>query len=88
MNKIMKKGLFQILSTVVLILLASISDLQAQCAMCAAQLESNASSGNGSNTGINSGILYLMIFPYILIAGIAYLWYRTNKKNKQKTAGL
>ena len=88
MYTIMKKGLLQVLSIVVLIVLVAVSEVKAQCAMCAAQLESNASSGNGSNTGINSGILYLMIFPYILIAGIAYLWYRTNKKNKQKTAGL
>jgi len=60
-------------------------DADAQCAMCKAQLETaDNASANAKNTGINSGILYLMLFPYILIGGIAYMWYRSSQKNKQK----
>lgn len=60
-------------------------DVEAQCAMCKAQLESaDQASANAKNTGINSGILYLMLFPYILIGGIAYMWYRSSQKNKKK----
>jgi len=46
----------------------------AQCAMCRAVLESEE--GQGAAQGINDGIIYLMAFPYILIAGIAYFIYR------------
>lgn len=54
---------------------------EAQCAMCRAVLESEGSQVTAK--GINDGILYLMIFPYILIGGIAYFIYRSVKgKNK------
>ena len=57
-------------------------DADAHCAMCKAQLETaDNASANAKNTGINSGILYLMLFPYILIGGIAYMWYRSSQKN-------
>lgn len=57
-------------------------DSMAQCAMCKAQLENKV---DAKNTGINSGILYLMIFPYLLIATVAFFWYKQFKKTK-KTA--
>lgn len=64
-------------------------DADAQCAMCKAQLETaDQASANAKNTGINSGILYLMLFPYILIGGIAYMWYRSSQKNKKKEISL
>ena len=46
----------------------------AQCAMCRAVLESEA--GQSTAKGINDGIVYLMVFPYVLIAGIGYFIYR------------
>ena len=59
-------------------------DAEAQCAMCRAQLETGATAGaDAKNTGINSGILYLMLFPYLIIGTIAFMWYRSNQKNKQ-----
>ena len=63
-------------------LVAFNSDLCAQCAMCRATLENNVSNGNpGIAAGINFGILYLYFNPYLAVAVIAYLWYRTSKKN-------
>lgn len=54
----------------------------AQCAMCRATLENNLSNGNpGIGAGINFGILYLFFTPYIAVGIIAYLWYRTSRKN-------
>ncbi|MCU0416840.1 MAG: hypothetical protein MUE33_06605 [Cytophagaceae bacterium] len=67
------------LSSVFLLYVLFPTDVEAQCAMCKAQLENKA---DAQNTGINSGILYLMIFPYFLIAVIAYLWYKHFKKAK------
>lgn len=62
--------------------LASLSmEASAQCAMCRATLENNVSNGNiGIAAGINFGILYLFAAPYIVIALIAFFWYRTSKR--------
>lgn len=58
---------------------------EAQCAMCRAVLESEGS--EAAAKGINDGIVYLMIFPYVLVGGIAYFIYRSfrNKGNVEKS---
>jgi hypothetical protein len=57
----------------------------AQCAMCRATLENNLSNGHvGIAAGINFGILYLFVAPYLFVILIAYLWYRTSKNNARK----
>lgn len=51
----------------------------AQCAMCKAVVE------NGNETmaeSINSGISYLMVFPYILVGLFLYFIYRYRKTAK------
>lgn len=59
----------------------------AQCAMCRAILENNLSNGNaGIAAGINFGILYLFVAPYLFVIMIGYLWYRTSKNNARKEA--
>jgi hypothetical protein len=55
---------------------------ESQCAMCRAVLESDES-GQAAK-GINNGIMYLMIFPYLLIAGVGYAIYRSRKKSKEE----
>jgi len=53
--------------------------------MCRATLENNVSNGNaGIAAGINFGILYLFFTPYLAVAVIAYLWYRTSKNGFRK----
>ena len=56
----------------------------AQCAMCAASVESNLKESKpGKGLSINSGILYLMLMPYLMFGLFGYLWYRnTHKKAK------
>ncbi len=49
----------------------------AQCAMCRAVVEQG---GEEVAEGINSGIVYLMIFPYLVIGVSIYLLYRNWKK--------
>ncbi len=59
---------------VILILILLISfQIDAQCAMCRAVLESE--DGQSSAKGINDGIIYLMLIPYILVGGIGYIIY-------------
>lgn len=52
----------------------------AQCAMCRAVLESEV--GQETAKGVNNGIVYLMIIPYILIGGLAFFLYRFLKNTK------
>jgi hypothetical protein len=60
-----------------------INSASGQCAMCKATLENNISNGNiGIAAGINFGILYLFVAPYLAIATLAYFWYRTSKRNE------
>ena len=55
---------------------------EAQCAMCRAVLESEE--GGNTAKGINNGIVYLMLFPYLLIGGVGYAIFRLYKKSKAK----
>lgn len=52
----------------------------AQCAMCKATAESGQAAGSTEAAGLNSGILYLMAFPYLVIAAVGIAWYRSQKK--------
>lgn len=49
----------------------------AQCAMCRAALES--SDGGIKAEAVNDGIVYLMIFPYLLVALVGYAVYKLRK---------
>lgn len=63
-----------------LVLLFSALPAEAQCAMCRAVLESEES--GAAAKGINNGIVYLMIFPYLLVGGIGYVIYKMRQKAK------
>lgn len=73
----MKKAFFTV------ILLFFIHTTNAQCAMCRAVVESGRPE---EAEGLNSGILYLMIFPYILVGALFFIMIRHKiigkKKNK------
>jgi hypothetical protein len=70
-------GVLKTLLFSLLFLIISIS-ANAQCAMCRASLTSE---GNATKAqAVNDGIVYLMIIPYLLVAGIGYAIYRMKKK--------
>jgi hypothetical protein len=74
--RLIKKVLFVALS----ILLIS-NTAMAQCAMCRATVGSNLSEGRGViGTGINFGILYLLVMPYLLVAALVVVWFRVSKR--------
>lgn len=64
------------------------TDAYSQCAMCRATVESNVGTGKGHThepesevgSGLNTGILYLMVIPYLLIGTIGFLWYKNSRK--------
>jgi len=67
---------------VVLLMFLSI-ETSAQCSMCRAVLETEADGAKAE--GINNGIVYLMAFPYLLVAVIAYFIYKSRKQAKKET---
>ena len=68
-----------------LVMLLSSVATYAQCAMCRATVENNFSNGKpGIAAGLNVGILYLLVMPYLAIMTLGYLWYRSSKANGKK----
>lgn len=53
----------------------------AQCAMCRAAVESEGSGVKAA--ALNDGIVYLMVIPYLLVAGIGYAVYNMYRKKKE-----
>ncbi len=75
----MKK--LQIVLVIFFLLAVNVGSTYAQCAMCKGAVETNMSTGrNVIGNGINAGIAYLFVFPYLTVGVIAYLWYRNSKK--------
>ena len=76
----MMKTLATILFTVL-----SVGSAVAQCAMCRTTIENNVSAGDTSlASGLNLGIMYLFIAPYLVIGTIAFFWYRNSRKEHGK----
>jgi hypothetical protein len=51
--------------------------LSAQCAMCKATAESATENvDKGIGEGLNAGIVYLMLIPYVLLATVALVFFR------------
>lgn len=63
---------------IVLVLLPEVGE--AQCRMCAASAESNLRNGGTEGAGLNTGILYLLLMPYIIVTTIGILYWRNRKK--------
>ena len=58
--------------------------VRAQCAMCRATVENSISADSNSfAASLNAGILYLFVMPYLLVALIAFFWYRGSRKNEK-----
>ncbi len=72
------KILLSLLFAVAFVLLANVTF--AQCSMCQATIESNLKSGGTVGSGLNGGIMYLLAAPYLVVAGIGFLWYKKYRK--------
>ena len=55
-------------------------DLVAQCPMCKMAAESNLKNGGTAGKGMNAGILYMLLTPYLLVGGLAFWWFKNRKK--------
>jgi hypothetical protein len=64
------------------------NEVMAQCAMCRSTLENNFSNGTpGIASGINTGILYLLVLPYLAAVCLGYFWYKASKHGRGQFTG-
>lgn len=56
----------------------------AQCAMCKTTVESDLNTGGSIGTSLNTGILYLMALPYVVIISGGYFFFRKQINAKVK----
>lgn len=59
------------------------SSVIAQCPMCRMSAESNMANGGNAGQGLNSGILYLLAFPYLIAMIMIYLYRKNRNKLEQ-----
>lgn len=51
----------------------------AQCAMCKASAETSVEAGSTAATGINTGVLYLLAFPFLFLGLLGYYAWRVSR---------
>lgn len=69
-----------IAALLLLLMVVFVHQADAQCAMCQATAESTRDAGSSAADGINKGVLYLFLTPYLIIGTIGYFWWRARKK--------
>jgi hypothetical protein len=76
------KKIFFFTLLIALFVLTGTADLVAQCPMCKMSAESNMRNGGTAGAGLNAGILYMLVAPYLIVGGIAFWWWRNRSKNQ------
>ena len=81
----MKNLVRSFLVSLFLVLAFALSSVEVKaqgCVMCRAQVGENKDQDEAKlvGTSLNTGILYLMAAPYLLIGAVGFIWYRNNKK--------
>lgn len=67
------------------LLVIVVVDLNAQCSMCSAVVESGQKSSEDLAEGLNAGILYLMGIPYAVLIGMGILLFRKLNQNRAES---
>lgn len=81
----MKNKIFKILSLSFFLFLAAPNmELNAQCPMCKIGAESNLKNGGAAGKGLNTGILFMLSAPYLIVGGIGYMWWKNRKKDDEE----
>lgn len=81
----MKNKGWKIISTIALVFALNtmaVPTLEAQCPMCKIAAESNLKNGGKAGKGLNQGILYMLLTPYVLVGTIAFVWWRNRRKEQ------
>jgi len=85
----MKKNALKIIALAAVLALALfifVEPSAAQCAMCKASSEANLKAGGGDPRGLNAGILYMLVMPYLLVFGIGFWWWSNRRKERLESS--
>ncbi|HEY8783149.1 MAG TPA: hypothetical protein VIM16_16100 [Mucilaginibacter sp.] len=77
MKTSLKRAFFLIVFGLMLI---SVQPAKAQCAQCAATVETNMKSGDTTARGLNKGIIFLLAAPYLAAAAVGLIWYKKYRR--------
>lgn len=72
----------RLLLLLLVVFLFAASAVSAQCAMCTKTAQQL---GEKPALGLNSGILYLMFMPFIIMGYIAYRWWKNRIGTHEET---
>ena len=78
MNNLSKYFLF-LLIVGLLFFVVGMDDAAAQCAMCKGVGESNLEGGGEAAKGLNNGIIYLFLTPYVIVMVLGSYWWWRNR---------
>ena len=78
----MKNCFLRVFVFMMLMLLNAV--VNAQCAMCTKTAQQL---GEKPALGMNSGILYLMFIPFLIMGFIAYRWWKNRINTDEETVG-
>ncbi|MFT6849880.1 MAG: hypothetical protein ACJATA_000685 [Sphingobacteriales bacterium] len=82
------KKVFAISLITLLITITAVPLTSAQCPMCKSAVESSMSDpDNNVGMGLNTGILYLLATPYLLVGAVGFMWWKKLKKKEQDVEG-
>lgn len=74
-----------LLLSLIFLLLLALPEAYSQCAMCRATVENNVANGvDRIGAGLNFGIMYLLLMPYVLVGVVGWLWYRNSKRSNER----
>ena len=73
-----------VLALAMVLSVATMPEVQAQCPMCRMSAESNLKNGGTDGKGLNNGILYMLATPYMIIGVIGFIWWRNRRKEGEE----
>jgi len=78
---VMKQKVLKILS-LTLALVFSSGTVLGQCAMCQATAENSIAEGSTQALGLNFGVMYLLLLPFMAVSLLGFLWFLHHQKQK------
>jgi len=52
--------------------------------MCTEVADEASKNGSSAGDGINKGVLYLFLSPYLIVGTIGFIWLRTRRKAQRE----
>ena len=82
----MKNRIVKIFTSIVLafaIMAITPAPVEAQCPMCRMSAESNLKNGGTAGKGLNKGILYMLVTPYLIVGTLGFIWWRNRRREDE-----